>query len=132
MRYAVIDNGLVVNVIEAEPGFRLAGVALVPSDVAGPGWAYDGADFAPPVIPPAEPPGEVHMAWLRAALAEADKLGAVDAAVASQGAVKQALWDYATWVSRTDPDVVAIAGALRIDLEALFTRADEIRKSRGM
>jgi hypothetical protein len=84
------------------------------------------------VPPKPTPPADIHIAWLRAALAEAGRLDAVNAAVASQGQVKQALWDYATTISRTDPDVMAIASALSIDLAALFMRADEIRQLRGM
>lgn len=77
------------------------------------------------------PVSSIHVAWLRAALAEAGKLAAVDAAVSSQGDVKKALWDFATSISKADADVVAIAAALKLDLDALFNRAEEIRKERA-
>lgn len=80
---------------------------------------------------PSPPPESLHIAWVRAALAEAGRLDEVDAAVASQGAVKKALWDFCTWVSRTDPDVLAVAAALDIDLIALYRRAAELMSARG-
>lgn len=132
MRCAVVQDGLVVNVIEAEPGFLVPGTLVIPSEVGAPGWTYDGSTFHRPVSPQIEAPADVHVAWLRAALAEAGKLDQVDAAVTSKGAVKKALWDYATSISRSDPDVIAVATALSIDLAALFLRADAIRRERGM
>lgn len=83
--------------------------------------------FEPPVL---TPPG-IHIAWLRAALAEAGVLDDVNAAVAAAGPVKQQLWDYATTITRYDADVVAIADALSIDLDIIFARAAEIRDTRG-
>lgn len=85
----------------------------------------------PPPPPPPLPPLSVHIAWLRAALAEAGKLDAVNAAVATAGPVKAQLWDYATTITRNDPDVVAIAAALQINLDEIFARAIEIRDTRA-
>lgn len=61
MRYAVIDGTQVVNIIEAEPGFELPGFLLVPTETAGPGWAYDpvSGEFSPPPTPPEPVPEEV-------------------------------------------------------------------------
>jgi hypothetical protein len=73
----------------------------------------------------------IHKAWLRAALAEAGKLEAVDAAVQAAGPVKWELWSNATTISQDDPDVTAIASALGIDLAAVFTAARSIRTARG-
>lgn len=70
----------------------------------------------------------VHIAWLKAALAEAGKLEAVNAAVAKAGPVQAALWEYATTINASDKDVVAIAAAMKLDLPALFRRADALRK----
>ena len=55
MRYAIIKNGIVENVIDADAEF----VAALPdhcefSDVAGIGWTWDG-EFTPPPAPPALP-----------------------------------------------------------------------------
>ncbi len=129
MRYHVIENGIVTNTILCDDPGLFPNLTLVEATEGGPGWSYANGVFTgpEPVVPV---PSEIHIAWLRAALAEADVLGAVNAAVASAGAVKQALWEYAATIRRNDPDVVAIAGALSIDLDALFIRADEIRLER--
>jgi hypothetical protein len=58
MRYAVIQNGIVVNIILADPSFVLPGYTLVqlPDDsLVGIGWLYDGTNFTQPV-PPAPAP----------------------------------------------------------------------------
>lgn len=95
-------------------------------------WEAEGGVIAEYEPQAPAPIVEIHAAWLRAALAEpgTDKLGAVNAAVASQGPVKLALWEFATTIRIGDANVVAIAGALNIDLRALFDRADEMRRSR--
>lgn len=82
---------------------------------------------------PATPSPEtaIHKAWVRAALASAGHLAAVDAAVQQAGAVKWELWANATAIDRNDSDVVAIAAALGIDLDAVFTEARAIRAARG-
>lgn len=72
-------------------------------------------------------PREIHIAWFKAALADLGKLDAVEAAVATLPAAKRIMWEYATSIIETDADVIAIAGALRIDLAAVFDRAEEIR-----
>jgi len=54
MRYAIIENGLVVNVIVADAGFIAAHVAAPKTAVAvdgiqcGPGWTYSNGTFTPP------------------------------------------------------------------------------------
>lgn len=59
MRFAVIKNNAVVNLIEAEEGFDLPGFLLVQSDEAGIGWGYENNQFVAPPSPPApEPPPE--------------------------------------------------------------------------
>lgn len=129
MKYHVIENGIVTNTILCTDPGLFPDLTLVEATAGGPGWSYSNGVFTEPepVVPV---PSEIHIAWLRAALAEAGTLSAVNAAVASAGPVKQALWEYATTIRRNDPDVVAIAGALSIDLDALFIRADEIRIER--
>lgn len=54
MRLAQIENGIVVNVIEADPAAIPEWAADWPEAVeAGPGWLWDGGGFAPP--PEADP-----------------------------------------------------------------------------
>ncbi len=59
MRYAIVQEGRVINVTEADPDHlpELPGVELVPSKTAGIGWTYaDGTFKAPPAQPAAPPP----------------------------------------------------------------------------
>lgn len=51
-RYALIENGLVTNVILADAEFAAAVGAIPCSDAAGPGWLYDGTTFSEPPPPP--------------------------------------------------------------------------------
>lgn len=51
MRYAVIRQGFVVNVIAADAAFAESiGAILCPDDVAV-GWSHDGQAFSPPAAP---------------------------------------------------------------------------------
>jgi len=84
-------------------------------------------DFIAPSFPEPAKPREIHIAWFKAALADMGHLDAVEAAVATLPAAKRIMWEYATSIIETDADVIAIAGALRIDLAAVFDRAEEIR-----
>ena len=55
MRIAIIDNGVVLNVIVAENDFVAdEGYEAVVTDTAGPGWLFDGETFTPPVTDPSE------------------------------------------------------------------------------
>jgi len=61
MRAAIVENGLVTNVIEVAdlqsftpPSGEL--VEIPDGTSAGPGWSYDGATFAPPPPKPAPVP----------------------------------------------------------------------------
>jgi len=48
MRYAVIEKGKVINVIEAKSGFEIEGKKLVQSNFANINWDYDGEEFIKP------------------------------------------------------------------------------------
>ena len=49
MRFAVIKDSLVVNVIEAPKGWTVEGHVVVASDTAGPGDTYKDRNFTPEV-----------------------------------------------------------------------------------
>lgn len=56
MRLAEIKNGVVVNVIEADPDNLPEWATGWPeAGQAGPGWTYDGEAFTPPPEPDPEP-----------------------------------------------------------------------------
>lgn len=54
-RYAIIENGVVANVVVAEPEYA-AKQGWVECPEAGPGWLYDGQTFTAPPPPPAPEP----------------------------------------------------------------------------
>jgi hypothetical protein len=55
MRYAIIENGTVVNVVVANAQIAKQS-GWVECPVAGPGWTYaDGVFTAPVVVPPVAP-----------------------------------------------------------------------------
>ena len=55
-RYAIIENGLVTNVVLADAEFA-AEQGWVECPYAGPGWTYaDGVFTEPAVVEPTEPP----------------------------------------------------------------------------
>ena len=51
MRYAVIENGVVANVIIADGNFVGEDIKYVASDEAGIGWVFDGNNLTPPEMP---------------------------------------------------------------------------------
>lgn len=54
-RFAIIENGKVVNVAEADAEFAAAN-GWIDAGPAGPGWNYDGATFTEPdPVPTATP-----------------------------------------------------------------------------
>ena len=57
MRYALIQNGVVTNVIEADPDHlpELPDTTLMPSKTAGIGWTYADGTFVEANYPGAEP-----------------------------------------------------------------------------
>jgi hypothetical protein len=67
MKHAVIENGVIVNIVLAEPDFAsqmgwIAFPDFVAEKAVGIGWSYDGTNWvAPvePVIPEPEPAPEV-------------------------------------------------------------------------
>ena len=50
MRYAVIENNVVVNVIEAPEGWTISGKTLVASDTAQKRDTWNGSAFSTPVV----------------------------------------------------------------------------------
>ena len=55
MKYAIIENGVVANVVVAEADYA-AEQGWIECDAIGPGWKYDGSTFtAPDPIPEPQP-----------------------------------------------------------------------------
>jgi hypothetical protein len=78
MRYAIIENGTVVNVVVAE-AYIAHNNGWIDCPVAGPGWTYaDGVFTAPVVVEPIAPPAptkEELLAELQALTAKINALG---------------------------------------------------------
>lgn len=78
MRYAIIEDGVVKNVVLADADFA-AQQGWVECPEAGPGWKYENGVFvaAPPSEPPAPPPAptkEELLAQLQALTAQINAL----------------------------------------------------------
>lgn len=78
MRYAIIEDGVVKNVVLADADFA-AQQGWVECPEAGPGWTYENGVFvaAPPPEPPAPPPAptkEELLAQLQALTAQINAL----------------------------------------------------------
>jgi hypothetical protein len=127
MRAAVIENGIVTNIIEVESLDFLPG--LVDATGANIGDAWDGTAFhaATPVV---KVPEVVSMRQARRALLDAGLLANVESAFAGlTGAAGDAAridWNYATEVRRDSSLVASMSAALGItsaQLDALFVQA---------
>lgn len=129
-RYAIVEAGVVVNVIEADEEFAatLDGIA---SDTAAPGDTWDGQTFSRPA-PPAPPvPDEVDRWKAHYVLAAAGHMPAVRAAIAAiaddtQRAVAEALFDQRPTIRRLSTLTQQIQQAVGIndaERDALFVQA---------
>lgn len=130
MRYAIIKNTVVENVIEIEPGSAWEpedGMTIVQSDIAGPGWSYVKGEFvAPPPLP--EPVPEKITLWqARAILDMTGNLDKANAAVAgSKNAALKAVWEYGNEISRASgaiDDLGAAIGLTAGEIDDLFRNA---------
>jgi hypothetical protein len=127
MRFAIVENGIVVNVVEAE---SFAGG--VPTDTAGPGWSYNGTYFTEPYEEPPSPPpipSTVSMYQARIALHQAGLLATVQAGISQMSEEAQIKWEFAPTVKRDDALTVALASTLNLteeQLDGLFTAAAAI------
>ncbi len=95
------------------------------------GLVEGGASLPPeplPFVPDVPAPG-VHIAWLKLALHDLGKLAAVEQAVKADPRVT-ILWNNVTIISPTDPEVIALGTALKIDIPALFADAHAISATR--
>lgn len=133
MRYALINSGLVANVVEQDSTPTIPGtwVACVACGNAGPGWAYDGSAFTPPPMPPmpAAVP-TVSRRQARRALRAAGLLDDIEAAINAlpEPARSDALidWQDATEFVRNWPLLITLAAALGLSdaqVDALFAAA---------
>lgn len=118
-RCAVVDkNNVVVNVVVADPSVDTApeGMTLVATDMAGPGWLWDGTAFTDPTplrepvapqVPKFITPRQCRLLLLRQGL-----LASVEATIAQSTEDVRISWEYASEFRRDDPILLTFATAL--------------------
>lgn len=131
MRFAIVDNGVVVNTAEADESFGLSR-GWVASQTAGPGDRYENGAFVRPAVAPAVP-REVTMRQARQALILAGLDEAVEAALAAMpgtpGKLARAEWERSQTVQRNRPLVLQMGTALGLtsaQLDQLFIAASQL------
>jgi hypothetical protein len=136
MRYALIYGGVVRNVVEADadwPGLQDADVA-VQTNVAGPGWVWDGSTLAPPPPAAAPVPASVTRRQARQALLLAGLLDLVEPAIAAipdatQRRLAEIEWQDSQVFERDRPILIQLATQIGLDstdLDDLFRTAVEL------
>ena len=108
MRYAIVNDGVVVNVATSEHPLESHWIA---SETAAIGDIYDGQGFTRPE-PPVVVPAIVSMRQARLALLDAGLLDDVDAAMSGASPADQIEWEYATEVRRDSALVASMTSAL--------------------
>jgi hypothetical protein len=134
-RYAVIQAGLVANVIEADQAWVDAhapgAVLLDEASPAGPGWRYSNGTFAAPLPPAPTVPAEVTRrqairALLDAGITEAMVLAAINALPEPQRSHALIDWQESNSFERRWPMLNGLASALNLSqaqLDLLFIAA---------
>lgn len=130
MRWALIKNNVVVNVVEQNEQPKIEGQWVLCGD-AGPGWTYNGSQFTNPNIQLPTIPQSVTMRQGREVLIEDGLLsGAYTIINAITDPVQKAkalnYFDYSNTMERNNPWVIAIGAQLGLSsaqLDDLFIRA---------
>ena len=115
MRYAIVENNVVINVVLADHALNTSFIA---SETAQIGDSYSNGLFITPtpVIPV---PQSVTPAQFRRALNQLDLRDAVEAAVAQADRDTQDMWGYSMSFDRDNPYLLGMAQALGISDEQL-------------
>lgn len=132
-RFAIIEDGIVDNIVIADAEFaQEQGWLVAPGDVEI-GWTHDGEAFAAPVVSAEERRAAIRpvtMRQARLALLGAGLLSGVDPALAAlpspQREAAEIEWEYAQEVRRDAPLIAAIGGALGLteeQIDSLFEAA---------
>lgn len=130
MRYAIVKDGEVLNVIAAESDFAAAeaeraGGTAVESDSASVGDTYSGGGFARPEAAPVVPQSVTRRQAIQA-LRLAGKVHLVQPAIDAiaddlQRGLMQDEWDESLTFERQRPSLIALAAAIGLDAEDLDT-----------
>lgn len=128
MRFAIIENGTVVNVVEAWP--EQADPAWVASNTANIGWLWDGVTFSEP-SPVVTVPGSVTRRQAREALLDIGLLDDVEMMIndmpdAIERKRAEIYWLDSAVFERNHPLIVQIGSALGLtdaEIDELFITA---------
>lgn len=134
MRYAIIESGVITNVVLGDEAWAAAhpdAVQLPDDSRAGPGWAWvNGAAVEPPPPPPVVPDKvtkrQARQAMVKAGIAWAAVQAKIDAMAEPQRSLTQSWWDDSNDYERHNATLVAMATQLGLDsaaLDALFILA---------
>ena len=130
MRYAVIENGVVANVIIADGDFVGEDIKYVASDEAGIGWVFDGNNLTPPEMSPPSVPEPMLIAspWqIRKALNHFGIRDQVEAYIANADQDTKDAWEWATEFREDDPHVAAAVVALAPEINMTETDAEAFK-----
>ena len=121
--YAIIEGGIVTNIIVADAAFA-ASVGAVPAQNAAIGWSYAGGVFTEPPAPPAPVPAAVTRRQARRALILAEKIDLVQPAIDAiqdpiQRKLMQADWDDSQEFQRYQPTLLALGEAIGLTSEGI-------------
>jgi hypothetical protein len=127
MRAAVIENGVVVNVIIVD---EINSPDLVPAENGLIGDLWNGAAFQTPPPPPPKVPEAVTMRQAKIALRRAGKLAIVNAALQAMpgdaGEDARITWEWSTEVQRQNPLILMmkpVIGMTDQEIDQLFISA---------
>ena len=131
MKYAIIENSVVVNIAIADPEYAQEQGWVELTGNAGIGWFYVNGQFIEPAPQPLPVPAQITMRQTRLELLNIGKLNDVDAALASipnehQRLSAQIEWEYSAIVERTAPLVQSLTPTLGLtdaEMDDLFRRA---------
>lgn len=133
MRYALITNGVVTNVIEADAEFAEEHNLVPLTDGAGIGWSYSDGTFSPPAPQPEVVPEFVAQSQAKIALWREEPDGALflqaKAIVTQVGGEALLWWDTAANFHRNNEWVAAIGAQLNLSdeqVDNLFRKAAKI------
>lgn len=127
MKYAIIENNVVVNIAVADDPLAESWIA---SESAAIGDTYEGGNFVRPPAPPPAVPVEVTMRQARLALLNAGLLdtaqAVIDALPMPQRRQAQIEWEYAPSVRRDHPLIALMISeglATAEEVDGLFVSA---------
>ena len=124
-RFSVVENGIVINQVEAEDDFA-AEQGWIPAGDSAIGDLWNGSGYSQPPAPPAPVPTSVSIRQARLALLAAGLLDDVEAAIKSAGHAAEIEWEYAADVRRDHPMIATIQQAQGLSdaqVDTLFTEA---------